>query len=53
LGYVTYWQKEYLAPGVGEIVEETLFDERDCGGTLATQNPNQGYIAYHDTYTTY
>lgn len=52
-GYVTFWQKKYLAPGKGEIVEETLFDERNCGGTQATQNPSQGYIAYHDTYSTY
>lgn len=42
-GYITFWQKVYLAPGVGVVQEETMFDERpdglNCKGTEDLTSP--------------
>lgn len=47
-GFVSYWVRILLAPGIGEIEEEILFDERSCAGTRSLGNSSVGYHAFID-----
>lgn len=46
-GYSSFYQKLWLAPGIGWIQIENLYYEASCDGTLTSTNP-QSWMAYLD-----